>query len=59
MLETIRPMCGSPTDDVHLLFTEHTSLDPCASKWTQSRPGEDRGTEIKKLLEKEDDGKGR
>ena len=43
---------GSPTDDVHSLFMEHTRLDRCASRWTQPRSEEDHGTETKKLSRK-------
>jgi hypothetical protein len=49
-------MWGSPTDEVHPLFTEHTALDSCASGWTQPRSGEDHGIETKKLLERGDHG---
>src|SRR5258708_40032861 len=51
-----RSMWGSPTDDVHPLFTEHTALDSCASRWTQPRSGEDHGIETRKLLERGDHG---
>src|SRR5437588_1237698 len=45
---------GDPTHYAHPLSTQHTGLDPCASRWTQPRSAEDRATERQPLSEGED-----